>query len=522
MLVVMVLGGFHFVDAATTAKHLSKVDFEHQAPIRALLSGVFITADQQGDMFRVDSSERVCKFCNAPDSLHHRHWVCSHTQQSRDMISQTDLQIIQQQPPCFWDRGWCVEPAIIRLFRHELCIIPDRTAEFHLPRSLPDEFDCFTDGAARDPQQPLTRITSWGWVLGDIQEGHFWPVAEGGTPGLWQTVVRAEIFAVLSVIRFVRQFPRKTRIWCDNQLVVDRLQQLLDNKLDCTYLLHDHDLWTQIERSIDGHRHLVSVRKVCSHQDVGNLSAAEEWIASGNIAADTAATNAFNVLPPSVRDLWAKASADIKVLHQAHHSMLQHMARVSFLSIQFGKQRLVDAAPEPYQQPPQVFLAECVCEAARKLTRSFQFEGSERVFQWLKQIEDVEAPVKQICFPELLIAFQQQTGLVGVESIYTTKHNHRQWRLRSHFDEYSFGEVHRSFSAFCCSIIKLAKPGWKITHGRSSSYRFQYWTGILVVAIQPEVHRQIESWFLTHCGSVPFKKAADLANLPFDSGTPQV
>lgn len=59
----------------------------------------------------------------------------------------------------------------------------------------------------------ITRISTWGWVLGDTLSGHFWPIAKGG---VWQTVVRAEIFAVLSVVRFVHQFPRRTRIWCDN------------------------------------------------------------------------------------------------------------------------------------------------------------------------------------------------------------------------------------------------------------------------------------------------------------------
>lgn len=207
--------GLHAVDAATAAKHLRLLDFEQQPPLRVLLASAFITADQQGDMFPVDSEDRVCKFCHAPDSLHHRHWLCPHTQESRNQICPTDLAIIQQQPPCCQERGWCVELPIVRQFRQALIQVPDSSGNFHYPPHLPNEFDCFIDGAASDPQHPVTRISTWGWV-GDTLSGHFWPIAEGGVPALWQTVVGAEIFAVLSVARFVHQFPRRTRIWCEN------------------------------------------------------------------------------------------------------------------------------------------------------------------------------------------------------------------------------------------------------------------------------------------------------------------
>lgn len=268
-------------------------------------------------------------------------------------------------------------------------------------------------------------------------------------------------------------------------------------------------------RYLQDHRSLVTVHKVCSHQDIRNLSEAASWIVSGNIAADQAANNAFRILPSHAQALWRRTSDEVKALHRSrsHKSLLSHMARVATLSIQFGKQRLVDAAPEPYT---------VVREAEPKLSRSFHFDGSGQVFQWLQGIEDLSAPLKEVSFPELLVAFLLATGLIGVESIYTTKHNHRQWRLRNTLDESSFGEVNRSFSAFCCPVIKLAIPDWKVTQGGSSSFRFQYRTGILVVAIRPELLRPTESWFLTHCGSVPFRKASDLMSLPFASGPPQL
>lgn len=512
--------GLQQVDAATTVAHLKKLDSEQQGPIRALLSGVFITSDQQGEMFRVDSSERMCKFCHAPDSLFHRHWECEHTKASRDQIPQDVLDLILSQPPCFRERGWCIELPYLRLLRRELLSIPDLTSVFNLQGSLPSEFDCFTDGAARDPNSPSTRVATWGWVLGDIENDYFWPIAEGGVPGLWQTVVRAEILSVLSAIKFVKTYPRCTRIWCGNQLVVDRLQQLLAGQLKCSSLLHDHDLWTQIDRALRGISHLISVHKVFSHQDRQTLSEAESWIVSGNIAADRIAGQAFFSLPLKTQQVWHTASRETASLHHAHKQMFSHMARVAYLSIQFGKVHLVDAAPEPYQQPDQLFVGALVRDAIPKLSRSFHFDGSDVIFRWLQNIEDTDAPIKQVCFPELLIAFQLTTGLVGVENVYTTKHNHRQWRLRNTLVEYSFNEVNRSFSAFCCSVFKTSTPEWKVTQGRPSSFRFQYWTGILTIAICPGLLRQVDSWLMTHCGTMSFRRASDMSSLPLACGPP--
>lgn len=200
--------GLHAVDAATAAKHLRLLDFEQQPPLRVLLASAFITADQQGDMFRIDSEDRVCKFCHAPDSLHHRHWLCPHTQESRNQICPTDLAIIQQQPPCCQERGWCVELPIVRQVRQALIQVPDSSGNFHYPPHLPNEFDCFTDGAASDPQHPVTRISTWGWVLGDTLSGHFWPIA---VESLHFGRLSLELKSLQCLV-----FPRRTRIWCDN------------------------------------------------------------------------------------------------------------------------------------------------------------------------------------------------------------------------------------------------------------------------------------------------------------------
>ncbi len=512
--------GLQCVDAGVTTRHVAQLDYELQAPIRSLLVGVFITADQQGEMFHVDQADRVCKFCLAPDSLHHRHWECSHTQESRRAIPSEHMIIIKQQPACFQERGWCVEPVSVQEFRESLHLIEDSSGIFHIPQHLPLEFDCFTDGAACDPSQPSTCLASWGWVLGDIQSDNFWPIAEGGIPDQWQTVVRAEIYAVLSVVRFVAAYPRRTRIWCDNQLVVDRLQLALDGQIAPNFLLHDHDLWSRLQVYLHDISKLISVHKVVSHQDPQHLSDAEAWIVAGNNAADQVANQAFAVIPNVVRQAWSNASKQCNALYAAHKSLIQHMSRVAQLSIQFGKVRLADDAPTQHHQPPPVSFREVVDAARPKLTRSFHFDGCDRILHWLTCIEEVDSPIRQVCFPELLIAFQLATGLVGIENVYTTKHNHRQWQLRNRWVEYAFNEVTRSFSSFCCSLIKMHSPGWKVTQGRPSSYRFQYWTGIVGVAISPVIAGQVESWLMTHCGMTPFRKASDLAMLPFASGPP--
>ena len=79
-----------------------------------------------------------------------------------------------------------------------------------------------------DPQAPQARLAAWAvtQAVGDHGSHEFLPVAHGGLPGQWQTILRAEIQAAITATCLARQHDGAARIWCDNALVVRRFRQI--------------------------------------------------------------------------------------------------------------------------------------------------------------------------------------------------------------------------------------------------------------------------------------------------------
>lgn len=220
--------GLHNVDAQVTSNSQKGLTVDQKGLIRALLTGAFMTADQlQAIAHSLSDTDKTCKFCGEPDSLVHRHWECVCTEASRSRISDEDMRMIQSQPACFRERGWAVEPSSLWKFRRQLQLQPDLTGDFFVTPATGTFHDYFTDGAGLHPADPKCRIVAWGWCIGTTPGEFCFPAgAAGGVPGIWQTVVRAEAISMLSVLRCLIRHDCGGRVWCDNQLVVDRISNI--------------------------------------------------------------------------------------------------------------------------------------------------------------------------------------------------------------------------------------------------------------------------------------------------------
>ena len=85
-------------------------------------------------------------------------------------------------------------------FRRALQTIPCQADDHVMPSCLPDVLHLFVDGGGTDPQTPRLRLATWGVALAMLPEDSFFPVAAGGVPGILQTSLRAEIYAVLAAL----------------------------------------------------------------------------------------------------------------------------------------------------------------------------------------------------------------------------------------------------------------------------------------------------------------------------------
>lgn len=71
----------------------------------------------------------------------------------------------------------------------------------------------FTDGTGVDPTETLVRLVAWAWVVATEAGTLNFPVmAHGGVPGQWQTVLRAEICAAISAVKYASQVQKPLRI----------------------------------------------------------------------------------------------------------------------------------------------------------------------------------------------------------------------------------------------------------------------------------------------------------------------
>ena len=149
--------------------------------IRVAQNGTFYTHDTLQHAGIVE--EASCKFCQLPDSVFHRHWECSHTESSRNLIPANIREYILHAPQCLQEHGWATEPDELRAYRSSLTLIPDTLTHFVPNCPSRKHFDLFCDGTGVDPKQPSTRLVAWAVVIAgrDPQQPHF-PVAWGGVP----------------------------------------------------------------------------------------------------------------------------------------------------------------------------------------------------------------------------------------------------------------------------------------------------------------------------------------------------
>ena len=111
-------------------------------------------------------------------------------------------QYIMSQPDCTRLHGWFTESAADHDFRKALLTIRDSTATFeHFP-AMPKVLHLFTDGSGTDATKRHLRMVTMVSLPCNASRCWFSPAAAGGVPGILQTVLRAEITAVIAACRF--------------------------------------------------------------------------------------------------------------------------------------------------------------------------------------------------------------------------------------------------------------------------------------------------------------------------------
>ena len=146
----------------------------------------------------------------------------------------------------------------------------------------------FTDGSCRFPETRALALS--GWFIVNSNTGR--PIGSGILPSSFQSINRAELFAVIMTIRWARHFHCRVCILSDSQYVIRQCLEIKSTKALCPDL-ENFDLWTMFFDCWHPIQDCVTFEHVSAHQDP-LLQPTEElaWKAQWNNCADTGAKTA--------------------------------------------------------------------------------------------------------------------------------------------------------------------------------------------------------------------------------------
>ena len=484
--------GLQCVTPQITLKVLRSFQGDERGLARAVLDGTNFTTDMPY------CDENQCPLRQASDSLQHRHWECPQTEWSRLQITTA----LDKFPECVKDRGWAVLPSAVVAFRKALHEIPDTMSRWYCSTSPVNEthtIDLFTDGAAICPQNPFARLTGWA-VVELTSQADYALVSYGSVPGLSQTVLRAEISALLSAVQYARLKQAPTRIWCDNALVVMRANAIIAQDFQVDPTTSDCDLWQILVEWATEDMPPITIHKVTSHVRPENLSPGEQIVVAGNQWADVFAADAIATLPPETLRLQQDSLATVASMSQTVQEVLSHVVRVG-LQIQSLKrndteqndiQILEPKAPPRPKETGVVIDLRCVVQCLRR-RREFPFDGlqCDLLDVWANALSLAPAEPVLMTWYELLVALQMIVKVFGI-----SKDGRGRWvfqrLLGAPFDFKSSG---RTFGRFMRDAIQLAFPLWKPVNARPQCPSFRNWTGTAWVLCAVEWRDRIWSYF---------------------------
>ena len=330
--------------------------------------------------------------CGNPDSIHHRNWECQSLTPVRTLTTaQTDT--ILAMPPSTTNHGWFQLPEQVTTLHamlqqvnpHPELLTPQiHAADHHL--------HFFTDGACVDPADPFVRICAWGVIVRPSSDPHTsQPIGHGILPGQFQTVVRAELHAALEACVSAWAQQRKFSLWCDSQIVVDKLKQM--QQQPHTYWppkTKNHDLLNALSNVLGQcGQLLVKVCKVCSHQDERfSSNDVDAWCFAANDHADSIASQAFRNQPALMQQQQQAKQAiqQARTLRDAFHKQLVNIGNESIIQTQ--KMMSVEPGPTPHRVPSPVEMVEWKFDPDLPCPANFHIEPYDLLLQWNISLHD--------------------------------------------------------------------------------------------------------------------------------------
>eukprot|EP00438_Fugacium_kawagutii_P028074 Skav223923 [mRNA] locus=scaffold2593:344072:357285:+ [translate_table: standard] len=241
----------------------------------------------------------MCESCGVPDTKLHRFTACSRY----DDLRRKYLELFEEWdtfPECFQHQGLVPGNPWELLVWEALIALPNTVDDFMFAPSG-TTWHVFTDGTTSDPQDESESLAAYAVHV----EGKG-SVACGWLPGLNQTILRAEVTAVLSATLWASHLEGALHLWCDNQQVVDQYRAIQQGTADINEFEHA-DLWRKISELIQNARAELVIHKVASHSSPeDSASPLEDWCREENAKVDFQARLTNRTRPRYFEKIWRR------------------------------------------------------------------------------------------------------------------------------------------------------------------------------------------------------------------------
>ena len=404
------LADFAVVDVPATRLWLRRLNASDQALARRMLDGTHITQDSKQYCQEADTD--LCPYCDCSDSRFHRFWQCAQHQSCRVHVSAEVWNLIPTLPECVTSYGWSLLPTTSQEWYQYLAAI--EVVPVPILGLGKECLHVFTDGSCFNPQFGPARFASWAVVLASgFGRCHSEILESGPLPGIRQTSMRAEIYAVHRALRLALANNADMMIWCDCAAVVRKLHKLLQGG-EVRRNSPNSDLWRTIFHDIQHLRTQVGITKVAAHRKIESAaSALEEWCFRHNHFSDHAACRANLLRPPMFWKLLDRHVHACEVVGQWNAEIHQVLLAVSRAVVQGGAME----CPEPEVMPPTevpVWKPLPPLQVPHLATRWYGDDVVRSILSWFwSALFSFEEEVRWISHFQLFIDYTASSGEVG-------------------------------------------------------------------------------------------------------------
>ena len=500
------------VDPVKTRQFLGSLCASDAAAYRKLLNGAHITQD--GKHYCQEAPTDVCLFCECSDSRFHRFWGCDKFACFRAQIDADLWKAIPDLPESVTCYGWALRPSTHTEWYEYLASVP----ELSLPSFVPShaaQIHLFTDGTCLNPHYPDARLAAYAVAIA-APDGLVPPLEldSGPLPGVRQTSVRAETYAILRAVHFAARWDVCIMIWTDCLSVVRRFRKLCQGA-PVGANSPNADLWVRICECIRACRVCPEIIKVAAHVVTGSTTTAlEEWCAFYNTHVDRLAAAANCRRPPAFWTMFARHLAASVRMDEWNAQIQGVLLAISRQVLRYETDVECDV-PEPLESiaaPPWIHIDVCP-PLPPQAVRWYGTDVVQRILRWIwTGLGNQQSEVVWISHTQLFIDFACSTGEIG-----PVKCNG--WQNGSKLPLFALQPVSfktrvRWFSRVCKEIMKHAGYPLQSAYVRPASHMLAMHLGCVALPWPSLRLEAVDKW-LHSWSAAPFRRQSkEMEKLP--------